>query len=1338
MPQPMILINDHLSDLNLDEALQQMSAQRRTYLLGFGNERARREGAAAYLLLCQALRQTYGITAPPVFSFGQHGKPFMAEHPDIHFSLSHCREAVACGVSDKPIGIDIETPRSFSPALLAKVMSQAEADAILTDENPQLAFSRLWTRKEAVFKLTGTGITDDIRTVLTTMKQVDVSTVVSPDGRYVYSIATYNAAADIYAELEEALSQRPDYPRVYGGMSRIFRRCLNERCGHTQMTFGGDFAKMAYLLKRYEAPSRLVRAMNETRVRFRQASPRGLFQTASTTDELEAFCLYDLKNLCEFIALVYQCDIPSRLSALLPSDTVPEARFEKAGDCIRAVVEHWDDEYVYVQTDEPIHAGRMAKVCYAHGNTTYDFDWSYLKDLFHAGAQLNLVRPRERDGVVYPELIIYEPDYLVNISTVAHCFTNYADSAYVELIHKLEPQVNTEATILGNFASQLLDEAIHHLPPTHTYRQSIEDFFSTNAIKLLTAEIGPQFHTEAHLQQQHIAKAINQTLPEAVAEFDTKKGIVEPSFFSEMLGLQGRMDYLQLDFKVLMEQKSGKGSFPYNNFVSPRHTEEHYVQLLLYIALIRYNYRNIYEHNKGINAFLLYSKYSESLHNPGSTAPELLFRAFKVRNELAWTELSLTRPDGYKILDTLTPDQLNEKGVRNSLWVNWQRPQIATVLDAIQQASALEKAYFFRFMTFIANEHVMSKLGNGTKENSGFAASWRESLQEKRLAGNIYDQLTLVSPNDHTAGRIQTVELQFADTADNDLSNFRIGDIVILYPYPRHAEPDLRRTMVHRCTIEAIGVDTIRLALRAAQTDSRVFLTQQDSLWAIEHDFMEASFSSLYRGMQAFLTAPKERRQLLLLQREPHTDTSVELKGNYGPFNDLVLRMKQAQDLFLIIGPPGTGKTSYALLYTVKEELLEPAASVLILAYTNRAVDEICSKLTAEGLDFIRIGNAFNCGNDYRDKLLSRIAPQCSTLNDLKSKLLNTRIIVGTTTALNSNVALLQLKPFSLAVIDEASQILEPHIIGLLSAQTASAPSIRKIVMIGDHKQLPAVVQQPEAVSHVDDEQLQGINLTDCRLSMFERLLKKYAHNPSVTYMLTRQGRMHHDISLFPSREFYNGLLKEVPCPHQNGQLPTQGRGVNGIDDLLSTRRIAFIAADTPKTSPSDKVNPIEARMIAAIVVRIYQARSTMEFDVDRTVGVIVPYRNQIAAVRKALDEYGIPLLRDITIDTVERFQGSQRQTIIYGFTVQRRYQLSFLTDNVFFDPIDSKSIDRKLNVAMTRAEEHLIMIGNPHLLAYEPIFEKLMTFAHERKSFFHVACDDFVSGNFEVVPLDE
>ena len=123
-------------------------------------------------------------------------------------------------------------------------------------------------------------------------------------------------------------------------------------------------------------------------------------------------------------------------------------------------------------------------------------------------------------------------------------------------------------------------------------------------------------------------------------------------------------------------------------------------------------------------------------------------------------------------------------------------------------------------------------------------------------------------------------------------------------------------------------------------------------------------------------------------------------------------------------------------------------------------------------------------------------------------------------------------------------------------------------------------------------------------------------------------------------------------------------------------------------------------------------------FNPSTSVGVIVPYRNQIATIRAVLTELNIPALAEITIDTVERFQGSQRKYIIYGFTIQKTYQLRFLTGNVFID-YDRTVVDRKLNVAMTRAQEHLIMVGDSDLVCRNKIFANLVNYCKDHKAYY-------------------
>ena len=214
--------------------------------------------------------------------------------------------------------------------------------------------------------------------------------------------------------------------------------------------------------------------------------------------------------------------------------------------------------------------------------------------------------------------------------------------------------------------------------------------------------------------------------------------------------------------------------------------------------------------------------------------------------------------------------------------------------------------------------------------------------------------------------------------------------------------------------------------------------------------------------------------------------------------------------------------------------------------------------------------------------------------------------------------------------------------------------------------------------------------------------------------ILRKQGRMHTDIAAFPNSMFYfSERLEPVPCPHQTEttlhyDLPP----ADALDGLLKTRRTLFIDSSPTsqisnlKSQTSDKVNPAEARIVADLLRRIHRFYGG-RFDADKTVGVIVPYRNQIAMIRSEIERLAIEPLQRVSIDTVERYQGSQRDVIIYSFTVTHGYQLDFLTSNCFCE--DGRTIDRKLNVAITRARCQMLMTGHEPLLRQNAIFARLI-----------------------------
>ena len=135
-----------------------VSEQRREQALQYKHAFGQYACLKSYLLLQDLLREHYGIEGDLVFSYNEHGKPMLKEVSNIHFSISHCKEAIAVAVADRPVGIDVETLRMPSEALAEKVMDKGEKLRFDISDTPEDFFTAIWTAKEAVMKCRGTGI----------------------------------------------------------------------------------------------------------------------------------------------------------------------------------------------------------------------------------------------------------------------------------------------------------------------------------------------------------------------------------------------------------------------------------------------------------------------------------------------------------------------------------------------------------------------------------------------------------------------------------------------------------------------------------------------------------------------------------------------------------------------------------------------------------------------------------------------------------------------------------------------------------------------------------------------------------------------------------------------------------------------------------------------------------------------------------------------------------------------------------------------------------------------------------------------------------------------------
>lgn len=177
-----------------------VSEQRREQALRYQNVFGQFCCLKSYMMLCCLLAEWSSVHSNalsqediealtcPTFLYNNHNKPYLSYGPK--FSISHCRHAIATAISEYPVGIDIESVRTYTPALVCKTMNTEEQALITSSSAPDVAFIRQWTRKEALLKLQGTGIDHDLRDVLTHCDDIQFYSTENTKKKYVLTIAT--------------------------------------------------------------------------------------------------------------------------------------------------------------------------------------------------------------------------------------------------------------------------------------------------------------------------------------------------------------------------------------------------------------------------------------------------------------------------------------------------------------------------------------------------------------------------------------------------------------------------------------------------------------------------------------------------------------------------------------------------------------------------------------------------------------------------------------------------------------------------------------------------------------------------------------------------------------------------------------------------------------------------------------------------------------------------------------------------------------------------------------------------------------------------------------------
>lgn len=1153
-------------------------------------------------------------------------------------------------------------------------------------------------------------------------------------------------AAEIFNAVRDALCPTQSLHHRYVRLNGV----LEQVCAEHAAALSGDFSG---LFSRLYAVCRAAGIDHHTGDAFRRSARQILFGRAAAT---EAGLQTDAARLCHFLSALYGVPVPADLPQLsaageLP-DRTPAGRFFR---CLRGVVAEAGAEYLVCETP----AG-LLRVDAPQFRSLYP--------LLSVGQNVNLLETRVTAGCAEPFMLILEPDYLVDVSALTACLRPYGRSPYNYLLDRLRLPDSTPAILLGNAANAFMDDCINgDGSPDALYTASLARHFHDyiTAYVAHAADIHPDFFQRAHRQFDNIYNTVHHSFPKEDVRIPRSEVLLEPAFICETLGLRGRFDVMTGDFRTILELKSGRA----REFPDPRHprpVQSHVLQMSLYKEILHFNLRLPRE---AVRTFLFYSAYP--LLFDERSPLDAVRDCLALRNEIVAMELRLrSAVEVGKVLDKLSPELLNTEGMDNAFYHKYLLPDLQTMLLPLQSASGVEREYFCAFMAFLYREQFLAKTGDCRPGSTrGFARTWLDDPESKMVSGDLIPDLHICR-TEGTDG-VERIVFDLPPVCRENLPNFNVGEMVQCYERPDAAH-GVTSTHLLRGFIEALDGQKLTLRLASCQRNRHLFST--DRRYAIEHDFTDAPMRSSMQGLYAFLSAPADRRDLLMARRRPRVDTSRCCRGTYpAHVADIVTHAKQALDYFLLVGPPGTGKTNVALRAMVQEFLLEYDAggaaggALLLMAYTNRAVDEICAMLESlmadlpRPADYVRVGSAQNCPAAYHHRLLTRQAACCRNRAEAAGLLHRLPIVVGTVATMSSRTDLLRCKRFAVAMIDEASQVLEPMLLTLLSLRRegTSDPVLPKFVMIGDHKQLPAVVLQRAKQSRVSSRALLDIGLLDLGDSLFARLHRLAGGSgiSGIVDLMERQGRMHPDICRFVNHRFYGGRLRAVPLPHQSGPLQFPRSAATPLQQFVAHVRLGFLPV-TADGAPGGKSHPAEAELVAEIVEALarlmglwpcaaegeavadgesgtsdaqgadeaaadlpakkvangesgesetFDAQGADEAEVlAKRVGIIVPFRAQIAQIRGALHRRGLTVARGLTIDTVECYQGSQRDHIVMSTCVSRPYAMGMLSAPV---AVEGTMVDRKLNVAVTRARKQFLLVGHPQTLCCSPLYAALI-----------------------------
>ena len=544
-----------------------------------------------------------------------------------------------------------------------------------------------------------------------------------------------------------------------------------------------------------------------------------------------------------------------------------------------------------------------------------------------------------------------------------------------------------------------------------------------------------------------------------------------------------------------------------------------------------------------------------------------------------------------------------------------------------------------------------------------------------------------------------TLQVRFTATEDETELEFEPGRPVTFF-YFHESTP---REVPHQGFVELVGDGTLSISLpgKAAAQSLRDLAAHHQLGVQLGVD------NTSFRVMTEALHAAESN------ESEPFTRLRDVLLGRHAPSfrslprisfpwlnpsqQDAIQKVLEAQEVSIIHGPPGTGKTTTLVEAII--ETLQRETQVLVCAASNAAVDWISEQLMRRGIHVLRVGNPLRMSDemldcsyerryaahpDYHELWSIRKAlrdgakgEQAHRLHKREMELeikINSDLFeqarVVSSTLIGSAYRLMERRRFSTLFIDEAAQALEP-------ACWAAILKADRVVMGGDHQQLPPTVKSLEAAKG-------GLSQT-----LMQKVVGLW---PQCVSLLTVQYRMNEDIMGFSSRWFYDGRLQAAP--------EVAHRQVSPLDTPLMWLDTSALDHSEHESRGASRSNADEARLVIHTLRDYIEMLSPQKIESERVdFGIITPYRGQARLIRRLLkmQHYFRRLRRHITVGTVDGFQGQERDVIVISLVRDNAAgQIGFLRDL------------RRMNVAITRARMKLIIVGNAETLSHHRFYRAL------------------------------